>query len=110
MSAQIRRYIREKEDWEFKRGYSADELQASTLRKDFLKRYIINFDTHLFKTQEERDWAYISKRYNTCNAVSTTTMLFLKVWDIHSLLLTSFCPGESSLTKVWSTGLSSPSL
>jgi hypothetical protein len=29
MSAQIRRYLREKEDWEFKRGYTKEELQAS---------------------------------------------------------------------------------
>jgi hypothetical protein len=62
MSAQIRRYIREKEDWEFKRGYSPDELKASELRKNFLNKFIINFDTNLYKTQEERDWAYLAKR------------------------------------------------
>ena len=63
MSAQIRRYIREKEDFEFKRGYTVDEMEASNLRKKFLKQFIIDFDTHLYKTQEERDWAYLCKRY-----------------------------------------------
>jgi hypothetical protein len=62
MSAQIRRYIREKEDWEFKRGYTAEELQASELRKSFLKQFVIDFDTNLYKTQEERDWSYLAKR------------------------------------------------
>lgn len=51
MSAQIRRYIREKEDWEYTRGYTDEELQASKLRKDFLKKFVINFDTNLYKTQ-----------------------------------------------------------
>jgi hypothetical protein len=37
-------------------------MAASKLRKDFLNRYIINFDTHLYKTQEERDWSYLAKR------------------------------------------------
>lgn len=64
MSCQIRRYIREKEDWEFKRGYNEIEMQASVLRKNFLRKYIIDFDTNLFKTQPERDWAYIAKRYS----------------------------------------------
>jgi hypothetical protein len=63
MSAQIRRYIREKEDFEFKRGYTPEELKASELRKRFLKQNVIDFDTNLYKTQEERDWAYIAKRY-----------------------------------------------
>ena len=63
MSATIRRYIREKEDFEFKRGYTPEELKASELRKRFLKQYVIDFDTNLYKTQEERDWAYIAKRY-----------------------------------------------
>lgn len=74
MSAQIRRYIREKEDWEFKRGYTTQEMQASKLRKDFVKRYIIDFDTHLYKTQEERDWAYLAKRYHHNYQVNTTMM------------------------------------
>lgn len=74
MSAQIRRYIREKEDFEFKRGYSAEELRASALRKRFLEQYIIDFDTNLYKTQEERDWAYIAKRYACPHAGSTTMM------------------------------------
>lgn len=75
MSAQIRRYIREKEDWEFKRGYSPEEMQASNLRKDFLRRYIINFETNLYKTQEERDWAYLAKRYSSLHPANTTTTL-----------------------------------
>ena len=73
MSAQIRRYIREKEDWEFKRGYSPEEMQASKLRKDFLRRYIIDFETHMYKTQQERDWAYLAKRYRLHYPESTTT-------------------------------------
>jgi hypothetical protein len=51
MSATIRRYIREKEDFEFKRGYTPEELKASELRKRFLKQYVIDFDTNLYKTQ-----------------------------------------------------------
>lgn len=73
MSAQIRRYLREKEDWEFSRGYTADELKASELRKQFLTRFIINFDTNLYKTQEERDWAYLAKRYLVAHAGSIIT-------------------------------------
>lgn len=76
MSAQIRRYIREKEDWEFKRGYTPEEMQASTLRKNFLKQYIINFDTVLYKTQEERDWAYLAKRYKDIKIESIIMMWF----------------------------------
>jgi hypothetical protein len=76
MSAQIRRYIREKEDFEFKRGYTPEELKASALRKRFLKTYVIDFDTNLYKTQEERDWAYIAKRYSDGYLVNTTTTLF----------------------------------
>lgn len=75
MSAQIRRYVREKEDFEFKRGYTPEELKASELRKRFLRQYVIDFDTNLYKTQEERDWAYIAKRYPTGYLASTTTML-----------------------------------
>lgn len=84
MSAQIRRYIREKEDWEFKRGYTAEELQASELRKRFLTQYVINFDTHLYKTQEERDWAYLAKRYIRPHPESITTMSSLRVSDTPS--------------------------
>ena len=73
MSAMIRRYVREKEDFEFKRGYTAEELKASELRKAFLHQYVIDFDTVLYKTQEERDWAYIAKRYSIYKAESTTT-------------------------------------
>lgn len=62
MSATIRRYVREKENFEVRRGYTKEELQASELRKDFLKKFIIGFDTYIYKTQVERDWAYICKR------------------------------------------------
>lgn len=62
MSWSTRRYIREKEDLEFNRGQTEQEMKASELRKRFLSRYIINFDTFLYKTQVERDWAYIAKR------------------------------------------------
>jgi hypothetical protein len=51
MSAMIRRYVREKEDFEFKRGYTDEELKASELRKAFLHQYVIDFDTVLYKTQ-----------------------------------------------------------
>lgn len=76
MSCQIRRYVREKEDWEFKRGYTKEDLQAGELRSNFLKQYIINFETHLYKTQEERDWAYLAKRYFLAKTVNTTMMLY----------------------------------
>ena len=62
MSAQMRRYISEREDFEFRRGFDEKEQEASNLRQSFLKKFIINFDTNLYKTQEERDWAYICKR------------------------------------------------
>ena len=63
MSATIRRYIKEKEDFEFQRGWVGPELEASQLRQAFIKKFIVNFDSNLYKTQEERDWAYICKRY-----------------------------------------------
>jgi hypothetical protein len=50
MSFGIRRYIREKEELEFSRGYSEEEMQASILRKTFLKKFIINFDPNFYKT------------------------------------------------------------
>ena len=57
--------MREKEELEFRRGYTEKDLEAATLRKAFLKKFIINFDTNFYKTQQERDWAYIVKReYN----------------------------------------------
>ena len=62
MSWATRRYVREKENLEEKRGWTTEELQASELRKQFLSKYIVNFDTHLYKTQVERDWGYIAKR------------------------------------------------
>lgn len=51
MSAQIRRYIREREDFEFNRGFNDEELKASQLRQSFVKKFIVNFDTNLYKTQ-----------------------------------------------------------
>lgn len=62
MSYATRRYIDEKELLEYKRGYNQQELEASKLRKDFVKKFIVDFDTTLYKTQVERDWAYIAKR------------------------------------------------
>ena len=62
MSQKLRRYVREKEEREFRRGYNEAELEASALRKAFLKKYIINFDVNFYKTQEETDWAYICRR------------------------------------------------
>lgn len=61
----MRRRLRAYEQYEYERGYTDAELEASELRKDFLRKHIINFDTNLYKTVVERDWAYICKReYN----------------------------------------------
>ncbi len=62
MSFSSRRYIRELEDWQYRRGYTEDELRASELRKRFFTKFIASFDTSLYKTMVERDWAYIAKR------------------------------------------------
>ncbi|KAL4431699.1 hypothetical protein ABPG74_017328 [Tetrahymena malaccensis] len=62
MSYTTRRFIDEKEKLEYSRGYNQQELEASKLRKDFVKKYIVDFDTTSYKTQVERDWAYIAKR------------------------------------------------
>jgi hypothetical protein len=62
MSFAIRRYVREKEELEASRGYRDEEMQASILRKAFLKKFVINFDPNFYKTQVERDWAYIARR------------------------------------------------
>ncbi len=51
MSATIRRYIKEKEDFEFQRGWVGPELEASQLRQAFIKKFIVNFDSNLYKTQ-----------------------------------------------------------
>jgi hypothetical protein len=32
------------------------------MRLGFVKDFIIGFDVNLYKTQVERDWAYIAKR------------------------------------------------
>jgi hypothetical protein len=45
--------------------YRKDEpkyIEASKLRINFLKKYIIDSDPHSFQTQVERDWAYIARR------------------------------------------------
>lgn len=110
MSAQIRRYIREKEDWQFKRGYTPEEMKASKLRKDFLNRYIINFDTHLYKTQEERDWSYLAKRQAIQYEESTTTMSSSRESVTHSSWPTFSSHGVSTSTREWSFGLFSLSL
>jgi len=62
MSFSTRRYVYNKELYEYRAGYSTQELKASALRKAFFKSYIVNFDTFLYKTQVEKDWAYIAKR------------------------------------------------
>ena len=61
----MRRVLKHREDIEYHRGYNDAELEASNLRKDFLRKHVIHFDTNLYKTVVERDWAYICKReYN----------------------------------------------
>ncbi|KRW99193.1 hypothetical protein PPERSA_07436 [Pseudocohnilembus persalinus] len=62
MSYSTRRYISDRENAEQRIGWNNEELQASELRKQFIARYIANFDTNLYKTQIERDWGYIAKR------------------------------------------------
>mmetsp|Transcript_13517 Transcript_13517/g.15479 ORF Transcript_13517/g.15479 Transcript_13517/m.15479 type:complete len:155 (+) Transcript_13517:30-494(+) len=62
MSATFRRNLRSREEFEYQRGWTDDEMKAAELRKEFLKEYIINFDTNLYKTVVERDWGYIAKR------------------------------------------------
>lgn len=62
MSWTTRRFISELENLEYNRGYNEKELQASKLRKEFVKKFIVDFDTSLYKTHVERDWAYIAKR------------------------------------------------
>lgn len=52
MSASIRRYVAEREEFEFNRGFNQKELAATSLRQAFLKKFIIGFDTNLYKTQE----------------------------------------------------------
>jgi hypothetical protein len=54
--------VSEKEEYEFRRGYTEKELEAAALRKAFLKKFIINFDVNFYQTQEERDWAYVARR------------------------------------------------
>lgn len=63
MSATIRRYVALQEDFIDERGLTPLELKAAKLRIGFLKKFIIGFDTYIYKTQVERDWAYIAKRY-----------------------------------------------
>ena len=49
------------------RAYQVPYQQASKLRMDFFKEFILNKQTIYFKTQEERDWSYVAKReYNYC--------------------------------------------
>jgi hypothetical protein len=42
--------VREKEELEFRRGYNEKELEASALRKAFLKKFVINFDVNFYQT------------------------------------------------------------
>lgn len=61
----MRRQLRYFEQAEYERGFTEKELEAAELRKEFLRTYIVNFDTSLYKTLVERDWAYVAKReYN----------------------------------------------
>jgi hypothetical protein len=62
MSATIRRYVATQENFIDERGLTAPELAAAKLRMNFLKKFIVGFDTYIYKTQVERDWAYIAKR------------------------------------------------
>lgn len=62
MSRAIRRYVNVKEEMEYNRGYSVEEMQAAKLRKAFVQKYIADFDTNFYKTQEERDWGYVVRR------------------------------------------------
>merc|ERR1712214_20546 len=65
MSIQQRQYLHELEYQAWRRGYTKEELEAQALRKEFFNDYIVNFDTNLYRTQVERDWAFIAKReYN----------------------------------------------
>ena len=36
--------------------------KASELRMDFVKKFILNINTESYKTQVEKDWAYLAKR------------------------------------------------
>jgi hypothetical protein len=65
MSATIRNYVEERAEFEYRRGYSGQELEAAKLRMGFFKKFIVMTSPHSYRTQVERDWAYIAKReYN----------------------------------------------
>ena len=88
-------------------------MEASLLRQAFIKRFIVDFDTNLYKTQEERDWAYICKRYphspyRLDNIIMTS---YSKDSAIHFLWQIYSWAGEFSSLKKWFGGLwSLPSL
>jgi hypothetical protein len=50
MSYSSRRYVKEKELLEERRGWTNEELVASNLRKKFVNKFVVNFDTFLYKT------------------------------------------------------------
>ena len=50
MSRAIRRYVDEKSQLEYDRGYTEAELRASKLRKDFFRKYIVDFDPYFYST------------------------------------------------------------
>lgn len=50
MSRAIRRYMNAKEEMEYERGYTAEEMQAAKLRKAFVQKFIADFDTNFYKT------------------------------------------------------------
>eukprot|EP01015_Nassula_variabilis_P015175 TRINITY_DN226_c0_g1_i1.p3 TRINITY_DN226_c0_g1~~TRINITY_DN226_c0_g1_i1.p3 ORF type:complete len:155 (-),score=28.62 TRINITY_DN226_c0_g1_i1:140-604(-) len=99
MSTSIRRYISAREEREYAKGYSDQDLEASALRKQFFKRHIVDFDTNLYDTQVERDWAYIARReyvydvqlasvglgYFVGNIAWSARMWMLKRWVIWPL-------------------------
>lgn len=62
MSRSIRRYVSSKEEMEYNRGYNQQEMAAAKLRREFVRKFIVDFDPNFYKTQEERDWAYIARR------------------------------------------------
>ena len=46
------------------RGWTPKEKEAMSLRRLFVKTFIVDFDTTLYTTRPEREWAYIAKRYS----------------------------------------------
>jgi hypothetical protein len=51
MSVTMRRYVAEKENFVASRGFNVVEAAANKLRMEFVRRFIVNFDVNLYKTQ-----------------------------------------------------------